>query len=537
MLTDLFYGIFSRASLALNSQNSEPWIWALPGLCIAYTIWRMWSFHLSPWMHSAEVCEVPYWVPFLGHTLSLFINAAGLINRGIKHFRGSYEPFSIRVLGERLYIVTAPDDVAMVYNNKVNFSWDAYMEKLLESFGLSELARKVSWHKPQPGPSEHPRMRSMNPQYKSLVHLIEDIYKMQLLPGDKLDAMLNNVMSRLDTWLQWSNLHGPFVMESSSSARTISTKELCAHLITDSTTRSMFGDLIFEYEPEVITNLAVFNDLSWACVFGVPTIFTPKLNKARKRLAIAVQRYLETPAKERTEEAWSVGSIIEATKMWGMDEESRVSMLLMIWWAAHSNTINACFWVLAHVIYDPSLVAALRKETEPAFKNKDMDISYIMQHCPLLESTYLEVLRLVDGAMSIRRVEVDTFLSGKLLKAGGLVIIPYRELHQNPNVWGDTTQRFVPERFLRKPKLSSHSSYRPFGGGVSYCPGRHLAKAEVCGFLAAFLNRFEIDVPLGANGKAQRFPQLDMTKPATGITACVADMDLFVSIKPSNWAK
>jgi hypothetical protein len=123
--------------------------------------------------------------------------------------KGSYEPFAIQVLGERLYVVTSPEDVTMVYKNSVNFSWDAYMDKLLDAFGLSKSARGVSWRKPDPNDSNNTRMRVINPQQKSLVHLIEDIYKMQLLPGDRLNTMLDTVMGRLDVWLNWSKLHGP----------------------------------------------------------------------------------------------------------------------------------------------------------------------------------------------------------------------------------------------------------------------------------------------------------------------------------------
>jgi cytochrome P450 len=105
-----------------------------------------------------------------------------------------------------------------------------------------------------------------------------------------------------------------------------------------------------------------------------------------------------------------------------------------------------------------------------------MDVQHIMHKCPQLESAYYETLRLVNGAMSIRKVHADTVVSGKLLKADNTVVIPYREMHYNPNVWGDSVSQFVPDRFFQKAKLSSHPSYRPFGGGVSYCPGRHLAR-------------------------------------------------------------
>lgn len=176
-------------------------------------------------------------------------------------------------------------------------------------------------------------MGAVNPQYKSLVHLIEDFYKMQLLPGERLDDMRDNVMSRLDSWLQWSNMRGPFIKSSTTTSRRISAKRLCSHLITDSTTRTMFGDLIIDYEPDAIENLRTFNDVSWAAVFNVPAIFAPKLRDARRKLSAAIEKYIETPPECRSEAAWSIRSIIEVGEMWELDIESRVAMLLLIWWA------------------------------------------------------------------------------------------------------------------------------------------------------------------------------------------------------------
>lgn len=207
------------------------------------------------------------------------------------------------------------------------------MDRLLNSFGLSKAARKVSWRKPNPDDPNDAHMRVINPQRKCLVHLIEDIYKMQLLPGDRLNTMLDTVMCRLDKWMNWSHLYGPFVTRSTIGERELSVKALCSFLITDSTTRAMFGDLIFQIEPDLIEQMSIFNENSWAVVFNVPSFFMSRLNKARNRLSQAICRYLDTPPSQRTHQAWSVGAIIEAVDIFAMDRDSQVAMLLMIWWA------------------------------------------------------------------------------------------------------------------------------------------------------------------------------------------------------------
>jgi hypothetical protein len=207
------------------------------------------------------------------------------------------------------------------------------MDRLLHAFGLSAHDRKLSWSKPLSGAQKGAWMATINPKNKDLVHLIEDIYKIQLLPGERLDVMMKNVISSLDSYLTWPRLHGPYVLEDTSTCRKVSIKTLCACLITEATTRAMFGGLIFEYEPNLIHHLGIFNDYSWACVFNLPKVFTPKLNQAKHVLSSAIRRYLRTPKRFRSQEAWSVSAIIEAAECFGIDEDSQVAMLLMVWWA------------------------------------------------------------------------------------------------------------------------------------------------------------------------------------------------------------
>ncbi|KAF2201224.1 cytochrome P450 [Delitschia confertaspora ATCC 74209] len=511
-------------------------IWSLTSLCILticfYIFWRQWTFFFYPLFNPQKPAEVPYWIPFLGHSLAMFGDTASLIRQSVNHFQRSYVPFSIQVLGQRLYVVSSPEDVATVYKNPAIFSWDEYMDLLLKAFGLTPEARRLSWWKPSPGEMNDPVGKILNPQHKCLVHVVEDIYKTQLLPGEQLDLIMQSVVGKINFSLSWEQLHGPFILQSQPTSRRLSVKLLCRILLTDATTRTMFGDLIFRYEPRVIEYLMVLNDYSWAYIFEYPTIFTPKLNEARKALTEALRSYLRTPECQRVGEVWSIRRIIQSQEYFGIDESSRIAMLLMVWWAAHSNTVNASFWLLSYVIYDRSLLQALREETRPAFQNSTMDVDYLRTHCPLLTSSYYEMLRQVNGAMSIRKVSQDVHLSGKLLKAGNAVLIPYRELHFNENVWGDSSREFCADRFLRQPKLASHSAYRPFGGGVSYCPGRHLAMAEVCGFVATVIQRFEIELPPTAEGNMQSFPEIDRLRPSTGITSSMEGSDLFVDVKP-----
>ena len=137
-----------------------------------------------------------------------------------------------------------------------------------------------------------------------------------------------------------------------------------------------------------------------------------------------------------------------------------------------------------------------------------------------------ETFRYYSASYSIRPVAQATFLGGKFFQKGSRIIAPFRQLHFDRAVYGGDDQTFDPDRFLRDKTLARVASYRPFGGGTSYCPGRFLARQEVKMFVALVLHRFE----LSSNGE-QDFPMIEVRKPTSGIAGPVAGCDITVRVK------
>ena len=174
----------------------------------------------------------------------------------------------------------------------------------------------------------------------------------------------------------------------------------------------------------------------------------------------------------------------------------------------------------------------MRKETAPAFGDsyKAVDLDYINKKCPELSAAFDEALRHSAYSASARMVQSDTVINGRVLRAGRRMIIPFRELHFDQKAWGDDVTDFRSERFLENPKLTRSSSWRPFGGGGTLCPGRHVAKHTTMCFVAMLLKRFEVEVVEG-----QRFPRMETGRPVLG----VADMkystgDYYVRIRSTE---
>ena len=192
--------------------------------------------------------------------------------------------------------------------------------------------------------------------------------------------------------------------------------------------------------------------------------------------------------------------------------------------------------MMAYKLFDPELLASLRAETALAYQDDAINLPYLMDYCPRLDAVYQETLRVVNGVLSARKIVAPTFMGTKTLSSSNTILIPFRQLHYNKAVFGNDPGRFDPNRFLREKHLKNSSSFKPFGGGVNYCPGRFLAKQEMLLFVALFLNRFDVEFATeDSQGTAistpQKLPRLDESAPALGVNGPVKGSDVYVNLR------
>lgn len=133
-----------------------------------------------------------------------------------------------------------------------------------------------------------------------------------------------------------------------------------------------------------------------------------------------------------------------------------------------------------------------------------ISLTSIRQNCPLLLSTFQEVLRTRSVSASLRYVYNDMILGERyLLKKDAIVQVPSGPLHTDHLLWGADAGAFAPRRFIRTELEESNGNkikappqdtgaYLPFGFAPSMCPGRHLATGEILALTAMLILRFDI---------------------------------------------
>jgi len=167
-----------------------------------------------------------------------------------------------------------------------------------------------------------------------------------------------------------------------------------------------------------------------------------------------------------------------------------------------------------HLVSDESLFAEICQElidTKFQYLTADARAKLVPSGLPRMHALFREVMRYHTTAWSAREVIKTTKIELKSnheslkpriykLKKGGIVVMPSSLLHHDPDIHKNPevfdSKRFLSTELGGSGTPVSSLTLRPFGGGISYCPGRLFAEKQVVGYLAALCAKFDPEMNL-----------------------------------------
>ena len=169
-----------------------------------------------------------------------------------------------------------------------------------------------------------------------------------------------------------------------------------------------------------------------------------------------------------------------------MSDEKIVDELIVLIQAGHDTTATTLAWVLYLLAKNPEvqkkLTSALTNHPIEAAINND----YLM-------AVIHETMRLYPTSWLVERTAIEADQFGNYSYPKETMIIGfYYGLHRNKKHW-DSPLTFLPERFIKDPKLAKSKKFFPFGAGPRLCIGNHFAMAEMAFFIAALVKNFELE--------------------------------------------
>lgn len=280
----------------------------------------------------------------------------------------------------------------------------------------------------------------------------------------------------------------------------------------------------------------------------LPSLTARKGNRAREIVANAFTDYFE--AKHHESGSMLVQNRFETSRKHKIPiaDIARYEVGGSI--AVLVNTAPAAFWILFYMFSNPDVLQDCRDEvgtitaavTDPSTGHikRTLDITGIKQNCPILTSTFQEVLRQRTLGMQVRQVMQDTMLDDTyLLKKDAMVLMPSLVVHTDPTVWGPDVSAFNHKRFTKestkasKPggstKKPNPKAFRAFGGGTTLCPGRHFATTEILATVVMMIMRYDLIPVAGGTWVA---PKTENTNIAAVVMEPDTDIEVTVVPRP-----
>ncbi|ORY14742.1 cytochrome P450 [Clohesyomyces aquaticus] len=515
-------GLLANAASTINAWGAPPVV--ILGCLTALVLWRFIRFTLLPKLHPEEPVEVPYWLPWVGHARAYISNPTKALTDCRMLYHDDRKPFSITIAGRRMYILTAPDDVTAAYRNFSTLSMDIFTQDLMRGFNVSPWALARVFEKP--GASM--QLVGPNPRRKSLAGLTVEHFRRQLFPGDKLTQLGQVTLDYVERSVRWENMIAPaYVMASTGQYKDISLLHWCEDVLLHAATRSFFGNAFIEQSPNVLNDFLAFDNVSWKLMYQMPHIISDDMLKYKHALVDAIEKYLDLPQDQRPGANWFTE--MQELEMRGLSISTRdmAKLICAIYWVINTNAYKLLFWMLAFMFQDKDLTGKVTAELATCFRpDGKLDIPSLQSQTRYLTALWHETLRLANSSASARVITADTQLGPYTLRAGHRLLIPYHQLHRNLAVYGSNAEAFDISRFLNDEKLAQDPSFRPFGGGSTYCPGRFLAKQEIFMAMAFLLCRFDVQVQ-----SQGAFPRMDDAKPGIGVVSPVEGDDMVLRLR------
>ncbi|KAM7203381.1 putative cytochrome P450 E-class, group IV [Naviculisporaceae sp. PSN 640] len=301
-------------------------------------------------------------------------------------------------------------------------------------------------------------------------------------------------------------------------------------------TTAFCGPRMLALNPDLIDVFWKHHEIAASLVYGLPRFLNKRALNIREQFHGAAKKYLEGAElfpkegeKEREnegdwDEVWGSSVNRELCRFFareGFEMRSQAGALCVTnVFGSNANSIPICVWMLMYTIRDPVLFASIREEVEsvliidPSSGNKTLDLQKMLA-LPLLQSVYIECLRMHMSINVTREVVEPTMFEGYLIEKGAIIQGPAEIIHYEEENWGKEghpASEFWAERHVKyvdsdeadattgeKKKVRQFAmsgraaEFIPYGGGVSMCPGRFFAKQEMLMTVALMVSRFDIE--------------------------------------------
>ncbi|CAN6446428.1 unnamed protein product [Victoria cruziana] len=186
----------------------------------------------------------------------------------------------------------------------------------------------------------------------------------------------------------------------------------------------------------------------------------------------------------------------EGFKKVGLSMDDVVEECKVFYLAGQATTAVLLTWTMVALSTHPEWQVRARDEVLRICGNKTPTFTQL-NHLKIVTMVLFEVLRLYPPAAMVGRQTTKRTKLGKFeIPAGAQMILLILLIQRDPELWGDDSKEFKPERFSEgAAKASKHLlGFSPFGWGSRVCIGQNFAMVEAKAVLAMILQQFSFEL-------------------------------------------
>ena len=428
------------------------------------------------------------------------------------------------MLLQRIYVITAPDLIRTI-QLKTNLT--TFVSNLLD-FGL--LFSGVN----------NESRELINEKYAKQGNAFTMSVHKFLTQGPALQVASRTAVDKLAT-----NIPNSFSLAESNEVPLLDT---IRHELMLALTGAIYGPENPYNDPDVEASWQAFvpgiNHLLYS---PFPFLTARKALRARSRIHSAFTDYFATGG--HIQAFPMISEMFDRNRNLGLTLPEAAKMEMATSLAMLSSGAITTFWLLYHICSDAEILQRCRSElfaltrttTDNAVdeRTKAVDVSLIKKQCPTMSAMLNETLRYHSTVINIKQVHHDCMLANKyFLKKAAIIMIPGTAIHHDTDNWGPSATTFDHRRFTTvegQKKTTNTANFRPFGAGVTMCPGRHFSTNVILSFAAMVLLQFDV-VPTEGEWKMPMKWKADlwnaMPKPDKDVLVCItprkeADVDMW----------
>jgi hypothetical protein len=226
-------------------------------------------------------------------------------------------------------------DVATVWKNTPVFDYSPFVRGILSTFGVPRKTVDRMFqdiHQFLQQGIQPSRLHTDNPHKKCLNDAQLEWFKLQVKPGQKLDATQASFTAFIDKALQLAAFKSDYVLQSAPNVKTVSLYKWCGVVLVEAVTRSFFGEALFKISPVLMEDFFSFEQSSWKILYEYPWFLARDMHTARKRLSKTFVAYFSLPADQKSDASWYIKTQGVEMKHLGFSVEDTAAIAQLYFW-------------------------------------------------------------------------------------------------------------------------------------------------------------------------------------------------------------